>query len=66
MEATLKRRILTQDVVIVVRVLEVVVMYSDVSHHSTDMLKKIDDDYKGKLAALDEDHKKPCLPRMRS
>lgn len=58
MDATLKRRIVVQDAAAAMQVLEMAVMYSYASPHSTDMLKKVVEDYKDKETALLEDHNK--------
>lgn len=58
MEAALKIKILAQDDTTMMRVLEMAIMYSEAAPHSAEMLRKIAEDYKGKVADLEEDHKK--------
>lgn len=57
-EAAAKRESLAQDATAIMRVLEMIVMHSKVDPCFAKMLQNIADDYKGKLTALEEDHKK--------
>lgn len=54
----MKGRSLTQDASAIVRVMEIVVMHSEEGPCSDEMLRKIVEDYKGKLVTLEEEYKK--------
>lgn len=57
MESTVKRKSLALDASVMMCILEMVLMYFEEGPHSVEFLQKITEDYKGKLAMLEEEYK---------
>lgn len=65
LEVDVRRRVLAQDAVNVMRMLELAVLYYDAAPHSTETLQKIANEYKDKVTSLEDGHKEVVSARTK-